>query len=180
MSTEPVRLMHYDPRWRQEFEQTRSSILFSCDGWVTGVHHIGSTAISGLIARPTIDVIATVESDQAIGNATSLIEGLNFRSVDTPLWADGAQTLIKPRHLSAEDSDVTHRIFLVVHKASNLPSMMLGRCTLVRDYLIANPEVAIELEERKVSIWREQSGDFAAYQQTKADFFSSLQDRIDG
>ncbi|MDG2222325.1 MAG: GrpB family protein, partial [Rubripirellula sp.] len=42
--------MHYDPRWRQEFEQTRSSILSSTEGWVTGVEHIGSTAISGLIA----------------------------------------------------------------------------------------------------------------------------------
>ncbi len=67
MPDQRVRLMHYDPRWRQEFEQTRSSILHSCAGWVTAVEHIGSTAISGLIARPTIDVIASVADDEGHG-----------------------------------------------------------------------------------------------------------------
>ena len=33
----PVRLMHYAPRWRQEFEQSKSVILQSCDGCVVNV-----------------------------------------------------------------------------------------------------------------------------------------------
>ena len=77
MEEKKVRLMHYDPRWRQEFQQTKSSILHSCAGWVTAVEHVGSTAISGLIARPIIDVLAAVADESALATAAQLIEGLN-------------------------------------------------------------------------------------------------------
>tara|TARA_R110002111_G_scaffold59008_2_gene99573 strand:- start:626 stop:1234 length:609 start_codon:yes stop_codon:yes gene_type:complete len=174
MTSDSVRLMHYDPRWRQEFEQTRSNILSSCEGWITGAQHIGSTAISGLIARPTIDVVATTAEEKGLDRAASLIEGLNFRCVDTPLWADGAITLIKPRSLSAESSDLTHRVFLVV-----APSAMLLRAVAYRNYLRKHPEVAIELEEVKVASWREHDGDLDAYQKDKAAFFVKIQDQID-
>jgi GrpB-like predicted nucleotidyltransferase (UPF0157 family) len=53
-----VRMMHYDPRWPQEFEQTRSGILQCCRGDVIEVCHIGSTAVSGLVAQPIIDLVA--------------------------------------------------------------------------------------------------------------------------
>ena len=79
MRDDPVRLMYYDPRWRQEFEQTRSSILHSCAGWVTAVEHIGSTAIPGLVARPTIDVAAAADDQEGMEQASLLIEGLNYR-----------------------------------------------------------------------------------------------------
>ena len=75
MKEKQVRLMHYDPRWRQQFQQTRSSILHSCAGWVTAVEHVGSTTISGLIARPTIDVLAAVMDEDSLMVAAELIEG---------------------------------------------------------------------------------------------------------
>ncbi len=112
MSETTVRLMHYDPRWRQEFLQTRSGVLQSCSGWVTQVEHIGSTAISGLVARPTIDVLAGVHGDAEVDNgmdqAADLVEGLNYRRVTPHGWATGSVVLDKPRH-----GEPTHRIFLM-------------------------------------------------------------------
>ncbi len=170
----PVRLMHYDPRWRQEFEQTRSSIFFSCDGWVTSVQHIGSTAISGLIARPTIDAIATVTSAEASDHASLLIEGLNFRVVPSPPWAGDAVTLIKPRNPSPEQVDPTHRVFIVEEG-----SLLLERAVGLRDHFRNQPETAIRWEEMKVASWRDCEGDLEKYESDKSIFIAHLTDQIE-
>lgn len=166
--------MHYDPRWRQEFEQTRSSILYSADGWVTAVEHIGSTAISGLIARPTIDVVAAVEEQKGIEPAALLIEGLNFRREESPAWATDSIWLSKPRYITAEHPDPTHCVILVVQH-----SPLWDRVLRVRDWLRTNAETAIRFEEAKVARWRSGAGDLDSYQNDKAIFFSHLEDQID-
>lgn len=157
-----IRLMHHDARWRQEFEQTRSSILQSCEGRVVAVEHIGSTAIGGLIARPVIDGIAVVADPVDLADASMLIEGLNFRSIEIPDWAQplismsGAanpQLLEKPRH-----GETTHRIYVV-----NQGTRLSEQAVRLRDFLQSNPELAIEFEERKVEIWKSCDGQVASY-----------------
>ena len=169
-----VRLMHHDPRWRQEFEQTRSSILQSCDGWVSAVEHIGSTSISGLISRPTIDVIAAVESAEGIEPAALLIEGLNYRRHVPPKWASQATALVKPRHAPHGQPDPTHSVLLVVQ---GWP--IWDRVIRLRQWLRENAETAIRFEEAKVARWRSGAGDLASYEADKALFFSHLEDQID-
>lgn len=174
MDNGPVRLMHHDPRWRQEFEQTRSGILQSCEGWVTTVEHIGSTAVSGLIARPTIDVVAATGQAEGKEPAALLIEGLNYRRQEPPAWARDAIVLHKPRNLSAEQPDPTHRVFLVEHT-----SLVLSRATRVRDWFRDHAEAAIRFEEAKVARWRSGEGDLVRYEADKALFFAHLEDQIE-
>ncbi len=173
MPTETVRLMHYDPRWRQEFQQTRSSILMCCEGWVTDAQHIGSTAISGLIARPTIDVIATVQAAEGMEAAAMLIEGLNFRREQSPDWAAGAITLIKPRNIHPDVPEPTHRILLALEASS-----ILKRTIGIRDHFRGHPEVAMDWEESKVASWRNCEGDVTRYESDKAGFFADLEDQL--
>jgi GrpB-like predicted nucleotidyltransferase (UPF0157 family) len=174
-----VRLMHYDPRWTQEFRQTRSSVLQSCLGLVAQVEHIGSTAISGLIARPTIDVMAVLGKQHqgncdTLAEAADLIEGLNFRritatssnaalasnespgSVDPPECFHQSITLEKPRH-----GEATHRLFLMSDENQAWKNA-----------------IAIRFEETKVARWRSQQGDQSSYEASKAIFFTHLIDQI--
>lgn len=174
MHDSPIRLMHYDPRWRQEFQQTRSSILHSCDGWVTAVEHVGSTAISGLIARPTIDVVAAVREQTAVMPAAELIEGLNYRRVESPNWAHDGVVLNKPRYPSESQPDTTHRVWLVLES-----SKTWNRLVRMRDWLRANPETAIRFEEAKVASWRKSEGDPFVYQSDKSLFFAHLEDQLE-
>lgn len=166
--TEIVRLMHYDPRWRQEFEQTRSVILDSCQGWVTGVAHIGSTAISGLIAQPIIDVVATVDDPRGFDPAVLRLGGINFAVAAAPGWAAGATLLVKPRR-----GEVTHRIFLV-GSHSPLPQRVLA----LRDWLRSNREEALAFEEAKVEQWKESGGEAAGYERAKQELFAGLEGRM--
>lgn len=166
-----VRLSHYDPRWPQEFEQLRSSLFFGGEGWISAVHHVGSTALSGLIARPTIDAIAVTEDVEAQAEAVDLIEGLNFRRIPPPMWAADAIYLCKPRHLSAGEV-ATHEMMVVVEG-----SLTLRRSLLVRDHLREDREAAIRFEETKVARWRGGDGDPERYAADKAVFFAHLEDQ---
>jgi GrpB-like predicted nucleotidyltransferase (UPF0157 family) len=174
MHEDRVRLMYYDPRWRQEFEQTRSSILHSCVGWVTAVEHIGSTSIPGLVARPTIDVVAAAEDDEGLERAATLIEGLNYRRQPSPAWAVESTVLVKPRHPLPDQPDPTHLVLLVLRGSS-----LWTRVIRMRDYLQTNPETAIRFEEAKVAQWRSGEGALANYQARKGVFFSHLEDQIE-
>ena len=173
MDDESIRLMHYDPRWKQEFEQTKSSLFLCSDGWITNVVHIGSTAVPGLVARPTIDVIATVEQDEGIEQATHCIEGLNYRAVTSPPWADGSITLVKPRSSYAESPESTHRVFLVTESSG-----FLDLATRLRDYLRENPESAIAWEETKVDCWKQYNGSALAYHRAKSKAIGKLLDQV--
>ncbi len=174
MEEKTVRLMHYDPRWPQEFQQTKSSILQSCEGWVTAVEHVGSTAISGLIARPTIDVLAAVEDANALATAAQLIEGLNFRINDSPDWSTEPIVLGKPRHLSVAQPDPTHSVWLVIYGSDCWQRMIR-----MRDWLRDNKETAVRFEEAKVARWRSGEGALSSYESDKALFFAHLEDQME-
>ena len=172
MSTPIVRLMHYDPRWRQEFQQTKSSLLHSCMGWVCAVEHIGSTAIEGLIAEPIIDVMAQVQSDDstnAVSVASDLIQGMNFRVVDQHAWFPDAAVLEKPRYGPA-----THRVFLTA------PNRTAWHDSLkIRERLRQDRELALRFEATKLARWRHGEGDPEQYRSDKSIFFTHLLDQIE-
>ncbi len=154
--------MHFDPRWRQEFAQTRSSILQSCEGWIVDVQHIGSTAISGLVAQPIIDCVAAVDCQAGFDESIDRIVGLNFKELSAPSWLDSGRLLVKPRH-----GAITHRIFVVL-----LNSPPWHELLRVRDRFLADPEWAVSFEEAKVASWKEHEGDREQYEVSKQRFFA--------
>ena len=134
---------------------------------------MGSTAISGLIARPTIDVLAGVEDTNALATAAQLIEGLNFRINDSPDWSAEPIILGKPRHLSVAQPDPTHCVWLVIYGSD-----CWHRMVRMRDWLREQKETAIRFEEAKVARWRSGEGELSAYEADKALFFAHLEDQM--
>ena len=168
-----VRLTHYDSRWKQEFQQTRSSILQSCLGWITAVEHVGSTAIPGLIAQPTIDILAGVNGsldshEDPIQKSADFIEGLNFRRHRSPSWAGESVLLHKPRHGAP-----THCVILM-----DQTSKVWRQALAVRDHLIDNADLATRFEQVKVARWRSGQGDPKLYKRDKSIFFTHVIDQI--
>ena len=57
MAGQPIVLVPHDPRWAAQIEAERAAILRACAGRVLDVHHIGSTAIPGIAAKPILDLL---------------------------------------------------------------------------------------------------------------------------
>lgn len=59
---EPVRLVAYEDSWPERFAVERRLLEDALGASVTGgIHHVGSTAVPGLEAKPTIDILVGVE-----------------------------------------------------------------------------------------------------------------------
>lgn len=51
----------HDPAWARRFEGERDRIVTALGERARAVHHIGSTAVPGLAAKPIVDIILVVE-----------------------------------------------------------------------------------------------------------------------
>jgi len=58
---EPIRLVPPDPGWPDQFEAERVQLEEAIGGSVVGgIHHVGSTAVPGMEAKPIIDILVGV------------------------------------------------------------------------------------------------------------------------
>jgi GrpB-like predicted nucleotidyltransferase (UPF0157 family) len=79
LTDEPIRIVSYDPAWPGRFE-TESGLLAATIGeWVTGgIHHVDSTAVPGLTAKPTIDILVGVDGLEASRACIEPLAGLEY------------------------------------------------------------------------------------------------------
>lgn len=49
--------LNYDPRWTDEFTGAAREPYASIGPAILGVHHVGSTAVPGLCAKPVLDIL---------------------------------------------------------------------------------------------------------------------------
>ena len=56
-----IEVIKYDEQWPQLFELEKQLLISSLSMKNMAVHHIGSTAVPGLAAKPVIDILLEVE-----------------------------------------------------------------------------------------------------------------------
>ncbi len=168
--TSPFRLMSYNRKWPQEFEQSRSMLLWASQGWISEVQHIGGTAIGDGLAQPVIDMLAGMDEMQGLNEVAGLLEGLNYKRMPSPDWCDDELTacLHKPR-----TGEVTHTVLLV---RRNGPAWQRGLA--IRDHL----QQAIGDRQLLETLKREHLVDTCdaveRYAAAKNDFFQILHDHL--
>jgi GrpB-like predicted nucleotidyltransferase (UPF0157 family) len=71
----------YDPSWPAQFERERSRLREVLGSIAQQIEHIGSTSVPGLAAKPTIDVLVTVEApdDDAVTGPAMESAGYELR-----------------------------------------------------------------------------------------------------
>jgi GrpB-like predicted nucleotidyltransferase (UPF0157 family) len=57
----PIRLVAYDPEWPAQYDRIRDRLQGALGPRARTIEHIGSTAVPGLLAKPIIDVLVTVD-----------------------------------------------------------------------------------------------------------------------
>ena len=74
----PVRLVDYDPDWPRQ-AQERIARLRVLEPVLVAAHHIGSTAVPGLIAKPIIDRMPLVTDLAALDRERGAVEALGYQ-----------------------------------------------------------------------------------------------------
>lgn len=80
MHTRKIEVVPYNPAWPQTFEEEAARIKQALGENCIAVHHIGSTAVPGLAAKPVIDMIPVVLDIMKVDQATQNMQSLGYEA----------------------------------------------------------------------------------------------------
>jgi GrpB-like predicted nucleotidyltransferase (UPF0157 family) len=161
-ATEPVRVEPFDPAWLGRAEGLCRDLRLRLAPWLDGeVEHVGSTAVPGLPAKPTVDLMAPVVSVQGAAAADAVL-------------AEAGWSLVPPEL----DQRPWRRFYVLPEGARRVAHLHLvsqhgdrwGQVLAFRDRLRARPDLARQYAERKVDLARRHPHDREAYTDGKATF----------
>lgn len=158
-SDEPIEVVPYDPRWPGRFEEERDALDEAIGDWVTGgVHHVGSTAVPGLGAKPVIDILAGVDSLEASRACFGPLARLGY--LYAPYCAEEMHWFCKPHPRRR-----THHLHLVPAGSGRFRDELA-----FRDALRASPDLAKAYAAAKHRLAASFKHDREGYTAAKATF----------
>ena len=73
-----IRVTPYQPIWNDQFSAAASVLLEAAENVACGIDHIGSTAVPGLFAKPTIDVQLGVRDLSQVAEIVPSLENVGY------------------------------------------------------------------------------------------------------
>ncbi len=160
-----IEVVPHNPVWPAQFERERSALLASLGNIIDHVHHIGSTAIRGLPAKPVIDIIIEVQSLASLDQATSKLEMMGYE-------AKGEFGIAGRRYFRKGGFYRTHQIH-----AFRTDDVHVMRHLAFRDYLVAHPSVMEEYGVLKMKLAADCNDDLDVYCNGKDSFIKRHESR---
>ena len=149
-----VTLVPHSPQWAAVAERLIADLRAAAPGVFVAVHHVGSTAVPGLVAKPVIDLLGETGDLATIDAARSALEALGYR------WR-GENGVAERRYFAWDDPDTGARaVHLHVHAAGD---PMIAWHLAFRDRLRAEPATAEAYAQEKARCAALHPGDSGAY-----------------
>jgi GrpB-like predicted nucleotidyltransferase (UPF0157 family) len=156
---EPVKIVEHDPLWATRFAVEADLLEATIGRWITGgIHHIGSTAVPGLDAKPIIDIAVGVESLQASRPCIEVLSKIAY--LYSPYREDVMHWFCKP-----DPANRSHHLHLIPTGSARMEDEIV-----FRDYLRSHPASAAEYRALKRRLAAEHFDDREAYTKAKAVF----------
>lgn len=164
-ATETVHVEPHDDRWLERAAVLRQEVATTLAGLISEVHHVGSTAVPGLPAKPIIDLMAGVDSLDVAADAADRLAPLDWHLVPPELDArPWRRFLIKV----AADRRAAH-LHLMQPESSRWREQLV-----FRDRLRADPGKAAEYAELKRRLAVERADNREAYTDGKEAFVRTV------
>ena len=78
MKTQKVTVVPYDEAWDEAFERIKGELLPALGDLIVGIEHVGSTAVSGLSAKPCIDIDIIIEDNSMLPSVISALREIGY------------------------------------------------------------------------------------------------------
>ena len=154
-----VRIVPYDPSWPDQFEAEAEILRQLLGESALAIHHVGSTAVQGLSAKPVVDLMVEVPDLTLVQSMTSEFEAAGYE-----VRGEGG---ILGRHFVTRNAagQRTHDIHIFPTGHRELEQMIL-----FRDRMREDPEEAQAYSELKRRLAERYKQDPVRYTQEKTDF----------
>jgi GrpB-like predicted nucleotidyltransferase (UPF0157 family) len=163
VTDEPVVVVPYDPDWPTRFETERTLLEPVLTPWLEGgIHHIGSTAIPGIAAKPIIDMMAGVRDlEEARAAFDPLRDEFYLYAPHRPGIAH--------HFVKTSLQSVTHNLHLTEPESDLWRERLAFRDALRGDHAMRN-----EYEALKLRLAQAHRDDVAAYTRGKRAFVARV------
>jgi len=162
----PIILKEHNPDYKNWYIEEKEILQEILDkDKIIRINHIGSTAVKGLIAKPTVDILLEIDTDYDLDKLKSRLE-------------DDGWILMHENDLKELDlvfnkgytpQGFAEKVFhLHVREAGDWAELYF------RDYLIKHDEIADKYAESKKSLEKKYKHNRDAYTEAKSDFIKKL------
>ncbi|AFY37303.1 protein of unknown function UPF0157 [[Leptolyngbya] sp. PCC 7376] len=159
-----VEVVAHNLSWKKEFEQESRYLVKALGENLKALHHIGSTAIPGIYAKPIIDFLGEVETIAAVDFCNSTMENLGYEAM-------GEFGIAGRRYFRKDNAAEirTHHIHIF-----EMGSAEIGRHLAFRDYMRTHPEEAQAYSNLKRKLAKIHPTDIEACMDGKHDFIQAM------
>ena len=151
-----ITVVPYQVEWKDLYKEEAEQLRSIYQSEMIDIHHIGSTAVEGLQAKPIIDLMPVVKDIEKIDPFNEAMKQLGYQ-------AKGENGIDGRRHFQKGGDQRTHHVH--IFEQSN-PE--IERHLAFRDYLRAHPAVAQKYGELKAGLAQQYPYEIASYAQGKA------------
>ncbi len=154
----------YDPSWPHAFEAERARLSSALGDSAVEIEHVGSTAVTGLAAKPIIDIAIGVRDYGTADELTPLLEALGYVCC--------GEAGLRGRLFFRKGNPRTHHLHVVEHGGE-----IWERTLLFRDLLRADSALAEEYAALKRWLAFRHRHEPEKYGPAKEPFIESVLDR---
>jgi GrpB-like predicted nucleotidyltransferase (UPF0157 family) len=163
----PVIPVPHNPAWADQARQEGERLQTAIGETIVAVHHVGSTAIAGICAKPILDLIPVVRSLVELDAKQQVVEGMGY------VWW-GEYGLPGRRYCAFDDPRTNNRTIQLHCFEQSSPE--ITRHLAFRDYLRSHPELAHEYENEKLRCRNRHPSDSHAYGDCKAAWIRRIEE----
>jgi GrpB-like predicted nucleotidyltransferase (UPF0157 family) len=154
----------YSLLWPLKFKQEAKRLQALLGDEIIAIHHIGSTSVPGLAAKPIIDLLPLVRNIEHIDDRIPMLEEVGYKA-----W--GEYGLPGRRYFTKDKGGYrTHNIHIYQVEHPDV-ERHLAFCA----YLISHKQVCQEYEALKREAYRYHPADIAAYNDGKNDWIKKIE-----
>jgi GrpB-like predicted nucleotidyltransferase (UPF0157 family) len=171
MSTEelgklfPVILVAHNPEWKDLYLKEEERIVQILKKKIVRIDHIGSTAVPGLISKPTIDILLQVVEDIEIKLLIKNLENIGYHCIEKPENPPPHIMMVKGYTINGFRGQAYHLHIRYRRKWDEIT---------FRDHLIENPKDATAYAELKLKLASKYRNNRELYTEAKSDFIIKI------
>jgi GrpB-like predicted nucleotidyltransferase (UPF0157 family) len=155
----------HNPGWAGKFDRESQLVTRALDPTVVAIHHIGSTAIAMIYAKPIIDMLVEVTSVDEVDSRNVAMASLGYEAM--------GEFGIAGRRYFCKDSDAGVREYQVHVFVAG--SSDIERHIAFRDFMQAHPELAKRYSDLKRQLADEHRRDIEQYTDGKDGFIKEME-----
>ena len=159
-----VEVVPHDRAWQSLFRKESESIAKKLGNNVVAIHHIGSTSIPNIYAKPIIDLLVEVNRIEEVDRNNSEMEQLGYQAM-------GEFGIIGRRYFRKHNSFGTRTHHVHIFETD---SPEVRRHLAFRDYMIAHPVAAQQYSDLKRKLARQFPKDIESYMDGKDEFIKNI------